>query len=310
MEFGPPLGAERVMITLGICRNYKDFGPPRIDVGYGFAPPLTENSTLKHEKGWWLKKGHQKFWEIDDIFGGNQKCRHFFGKRQKKSFKNVGKNLAPRFWSSGSASGRLWVDICQHLTVIILSIADGQLWWIGHLQSSLTLLALTSCLQRLQVAYSLQNPTTLSIGLYESHVRRCVEYSITCSHYTSAQCAHRQSFWTDPWLTGSTLLSPDHSPLPRPLSSPQITLVQQQSGSIWKPFNLCSAYRHLKLDDETESGRGFQTWSEHLRASWVPVWLGPMAATDFLCFCFFLCFFFVFPCFIGPGREVWREHFN
>ena len=32
------------------------------------------------------KQGHQKFWEIDDIFG--EKCRNVFGKRLKKVVQN------------------------------------------------------------------------------------------------------------------------------------------------------------------------------------------------------------------------------
>ena len=56
--------------------------PPRIDVGYGFAPPpYGKNSTptekwhSKTLKRSMTKKGHQTFWEIDD---------NFFGKRLNK----------------------------------------------------------------------------------------------------------------------------------------------------------------------------------------------------------------------------------
>jgi len=57
------------------------------------------------------KKGHQKFWEIDEIFG--EMLKLFFGKRLKRLFTNFGKKFGlPRFWSSGSASAvdRHWRD--------------------------------------------------------------------------------------------------------------------------------------------------------------------------------------------------------
>ena len=62
----PPSGTERVMTTLRICRNVMIL-VPRIDVGYGFGPP-TVKYRIKTLKRSMTKKGHQKFWEIDDIF--------------------------------------------------------------------------------------------------------------------------------------------------------------------------------------------------------------------------------------------------
>ena len=38
MEFGPPSGTERVMITLWICGKGRTLAP-RTDVEYGFGPP-------------------------------------------------------------------------------------------------------------------------------------------------------------------------------------------------------------------------------------------------------------------------------
>jgi len=66
----PPLGGRKsndIIVNLSKC---KDFGPP-ISMSVMDLPPLWENTTLKHEKRSMEKKGHQKFWEIDDIFGGN-----------------------------------------------------------------------------------------------------------------------------------------------------------------------------------------------------------------------------------------------
>jgi len=102
MEFGPPRGRKNndSIVKLGKCN---DFGPP-LSMSATDLAPRKKNDRLKHEKGRWLKKGHQKFKEIDEIFWG--KCRHFFGKCLKRSFgqkimicrnKSVGfcKNVAP-----------------------------------------------------------------------------------------------------------------------------------------------------------------------------------------------------------------------
>src|SRR6218665_88529 len=89
MEF-VPLRDRKSNGSIVILLKSKDFGPPRIDVGYGFGPPLWKNwknTILKHEKG------HQKI--LGDRWNFLGKCRQFFGKRLKKVVKNLGTNLAP-----------------------------------------------------------------------------------------------------------------------------------------------------------------------------------------------------------------------
>ena len=46
MEFGPPRGGKSNGSIGNLCKC-KGFGPPRIDVGYGFAPPPTDNRAFK-----------------------------------------------------------------------------------------------------------------------------------------------------------------------------------------------------------------------------------------------------------------------
>src|SRR6218665_2455643 len=75
----------RIMIYSGGYRGEIRPWPPS-KLAMEFAP-------LGGRKSNDSKKGHQKFWEIDEIFGN---ADIFFGKRLKKSFKNVGKNLHPR----------------------------------------------------------------------------------------------------------------------------------------------------------------------------------------------------------------------
>jgi len=41
------------------------------------------------------KKGHQKFWEIDEIFRGNAEI--FWETPKKRSLKNVGEKFGPPF---------------------------------------------------------------------------------------------------------------------------------------------------------------------------------------------------------------------
>ena len=95
-----PLGGKRIMTVLWTWRNVRVLAL-LIDVAArDLAPSPKENWDIKTWKGRWLKKGHQKFWEIeiDEILWEMQKC---FRKMPRKwSFKNV----PLRFWSSGSAS--------------------------------------------------------------------------------------------------------------------------------------------------------------------------------------------------------------
>ena len=90
MEFGPPSGAERVMIALWIGRNVRVLAPPyrrRLRIWL----PLRKKYHIKTWKRSMTKK------RSSEILGDK---RHVLW----KSFKNFVKNLGPRFWSSGSAS--------------------------------------------------------------------------------------------------------------------------------------------------------------------------------------------------------------
>src|SRR6218665_3540712 len=91
MEFGPLGGRKRNDSTVNLSKS-KDFGPPAIDAGYGFGSP-TEKYHIKTLKRSITKKSHQKFWEIDDNFGG--KCWHFFWKRLKMVAQKFRKKFAP-----------------------------------------------------------------------------------------------------------------------------------------------------------------------------------------------------------------------
>ena len=51
----PPSGGRKSNDSTVNMSKSKNFGPPRIDVGYGFAPP-TENATLKTSKRSMTKK--------------------------------------------------------------------------------------------------------------------------------------------------------------------------------------------------------------------------------------------------------------
>jgi len=55
------------------------------------------------------KKGHQKIWEIDEIFGGNAEI--FQETPKKGRSKILPKFGSPRFWSSWSASGYSYIII-------------------------------------------------------------------------------------------------------------------------------------------------------------------------------------------------------
>ena len=57
MEFGP-LGGRKSNDSIVNLSKCKDFGPP-------ISMSVTDLAPL------WGKKDHQKFWEIDEIFGGN-----------------------------------------------------------------------------------------------------------------------------------------------------------------------------------------------------------------------------------------------
>ena len=76
---GPPSKFAMEFVNLSKC---KDFGPPRIDVGYGFGPPVGKYHIKTWKRLMTKKKIHQKFWEIDqkvweiDNFGG--KCWNFW----------------------------------------------------------------------------------------------------------------------------------------------------------------------------------------------------------------------------------------
>ena len=41
---------------------------PRIAVSYGFGPPMEKYHVNTLKKSMTKKEGHQKFWEIDEIF--------------------------------------------------------------------------------------------------------------------------------------------------------------------------------------------------------------------------------------------------
>ena len=75
MEFDPLGGRNSNNDRIVNLCKFKDFGPSLSMWATDLAPP-TENQqnqhikTLKHKNSQWLKKGRQKFWEIDEIFSG------------------------------------------------------------------------------------------------------------------------------------------------------------------------------------------------------------------------------------------------
>ena len=64
MEFGPLRGRKSNGSIVILCTS-KDFGLPVLMSATDLAFPLRKNTTEN------MKKGHQKFWQIDEIFGGN-----------------------------------------------------------------------------------------------------------------------------------------------------------------------------------------------------------------------------------------------
>jgi len=82
------------MIALWICRKVMILAPPLYRCRLRIWPPPSGKDHIKTwKKGWCLKKGHQKFWEIDDNFWG--KCWNFLGKRLKKVIKKFRQKIGP-----------------------------------------------------------------------------------------------------------------------------------------------------------------------------------------------------------------------
>jgi len=105
-SFAPPVGGRKnndSIVKLAKCKN---FAPPLIDVGYGFAPPK-DKGRLKHEKGRWLKNAKKKSFVQQILICRNRSCI-----RQKFA--------PPRFWSSGSAS----VQSCKSIQLRTIDSLD------------------------------------------------------------------------------------------------------------------------------------------------------------------------------------------
>ena len=89
----PPFGAERAMVALWFCRKVKILTPLSMTATDLAPHPYGKMAHHKTWKGRWPKKGHQEFWEIDDIFWA--KSRNFFGKRLKKVVQKFRQKFGP-----------------------------------------------------------------------------------------------------------------------------------------------------------------------------------------------------------------------
>ena len=72
----PTLGGRKSNDSVVNLAKCKGFGPPRIDVGYGFTPPYGESTTLKHGKDRWLKRRSSEI--LGDRWHFLWKCGNFW----------------------------------------------------------------------------------------------------------------------------------------------------------------------------------------------------------------------------------------
>src|SRR6218665_977802 len=97
MEFGHPLGDRKSNDSIVNLPKSNDFGPPyrcRLRIW-----PPTEKYHVKTLKKSMTKKGHQKFWEINEHFlGGNAEI---FSRTPKKCRSKISAKIWPpvlKFW--------------------------------------------------------------------------------------------------------------------------------------------------------------------------------------------------------------------
>src|SRR6218665_2649468 len=86
----PPLRDRKSNGSIVILLKSKEFGPP-VSMSATDLPPPMEKDHNKSRKRSMTKKSHQKI--LGDRWKFFGKCRHLFGKRLKRSFKNFGTNL-------------------------------------------------------------------------------------------------------------------------------------------------------------------------------------------------------------------------